>query len=101
MPFSLTFNPNNPKTLPNVKQNLENLKNFRSNEKRIEKIVDYKRKAPNLKRILCKTSFSQNSSNLGVKDCGRSYFCSKGINKDGKHTFKIVSEKFEVRVSFS
>ena len=58
LPFISTFNPNNPKALPIIKQTLENLKTSDRMRNAFKKVkFNSKRQAPNLGRILCKSSF--------------------------------------------
>ena len=64
LPFISTFNPNNPKALPIIKQTLENLKTLDRMRNALKKVkfITCKRQAPNLERILCKSSFSPSNS---------------------------------------
>ena len=65
LPFISTFNQENPKTLPIIRQTLENSKTsdrIRNVLKKV-KFINCKRQAPNLGRILCKSSFSPSNSN--------------------------------------
>ena len=65
LPLNSTFNQNNPKTLPIIKQTLENLKTsdrMRHALKRV-KFINCERKSAKLGRILC--SFSLSNSNAG------------------------------------
>ena len=59
LPFISTFDPNNPKTLPLIKQTLENLKTSDWMRNALEKVkfIKYKRQPLNLGGILCNGSF--------------------------------------------
>ena len=75
--FISTFNPNNPKALPIIKQALENLKTSDPRRNVLEKVkfIKCKRQAPDLGRILCKSSFSPSNSFLEVKSYSKSFVC--------------------------
>ena len=94
LPFISTFNPNNPKVLPVIKQTLENLKTYDWMKSTSEKVkfIKCKRQAPNLGGILCKSSFSPSNSISGVKNCGKSLVCCKYIKEGIEHTFKTVDK---------
>ena len=61
LPFISTFNRENPKTLPIIKQTQENSKTSDriGNALKKVKFINCKRQAPNLGRILCKFFFTQ------------------------------------------
>ena len=103
LPFISTFNPNNPKALPIIKQTLENLKTSYRMRNALKKVkfINCKRQAPNLGRILCKSSFSLSNSISGVKNCGKFSVCCQYIKEGIEHTFKTVDKKFEIRVPFN
>ena len=65
------------------------------------KFINYKRQAPNLGRILCKSSFSPSNSISGVKNCGKGFVCCQYIKEGIEHTFKTVDKKFEIRIPFN
>ena len=103
LPFISTFNPNNPKALPIIKQTLENSEisdRMRNTLKKV-KFINCKRQAPNLGRILCKSSFSPSNSILGVKNCGKSFVCCQDLEEGIEHTFKTVDKKIEIRIPFN
>ena len=58
------------------------------------------RQAPNLGRMLCKSSFSPSNPSSGIKFCGKSFVCRQYISEGIKHTFKMV-DKIKIRVSFN
>ena len=95
LPFISTFNPNNPKALPIIKQTLENLKTSDRMRNALEKVkfINCKRQALNLGRILCKSSFSPSDSISGVKNSGESLVCSQYIKEGTEHAFKTVDKK--------
>ena len=98
--FISILNPNNPKALSIIKRTLENLKtsDWMRNALKKVKFVNCKRQTPNLKRILCKSSFSPISSISGVKNCGKSFVCCQYIKEGIEHTFKTDDKKFEIRI---
>ena len=61
LPFISTFNPNNPKALPIIKQTLENLKtsDWTRNALKKVKFINCKRQSPNLKGIMQEFFFTQ------------------------------------------
>ena len=63
------------------------------------KFINCERQAPNLGRILCKSSPSNAIS--GVKNCGKSFVCCQYIKEGIEHTLKTVDRKFEIRVPFN
>ena len=58
------------------------------------------RQAPNLGRMLCKSSLSPSNSSSGIKYCGKSFVFCQYISEGIKHTFKMV-DKIKIRVSFN
>ena len=68
--------------------------------KKIE-FINCMRQAPNLGRILCKSSFSPGNSNSGVKNRGKTFVCCQYIKEGIGHTSKTVSKNFEIRVAFN
>ena len=103
LPFISTFNPNNPKDLPIIRQTLGNLKTSERMRNALKKVkfINYKRQAPNLGRILCKSSFSPSKSISGVKNCSKSFVCCQYIKEDIEHTFKTVDKKCEIKIPFN
>ena len=73
-----TFIPNNPKAF-----------------------INCKRQAPNLGKILCKSSFSSWKLKFRTKKLQQKFACYQYINEGIEHTFKTVSKKFEIRVPFN
>ena len=65
------------------------------------KFINCKRQAPNLERILCKSSFSPSNSISGVKNCNKSFVCCQYIKEGIEYTFKTVDKKFEIRIPFN
>ena len=57
--------------------------------------------APNVGRILCKSSFPLKNSISGVKNCGKRLVCCQYIKEGIEHTFKSVDEKLKIRVPFN
>ena len=68
---------------------------FGSNEKCIKK-VKLQGTSTNLGRILCKSSFSPNNSNSGVKNWSKSFICCQYIKEYIVDTFKFVTKKFKI-----
>ena len=103
LPFISTFNPNNPKALPIIKQTLENLKTSDRMRNALKKVkfINCKRQALNLGRILCKSSFSPSNSISRVKNCGKIFFCCQYIKEGIEHTSKTVDKKIEIRIPFN
>ena len=65
------------------------------------KFINCKRHAPNLARILCKSSFSPSNSISEVKNCGKIFVCCQDMKEGIEHTFKTVDKKFEIRIPFN
>ena len=65
------------------------------------KFINCKRQAPNLGRMLCKSSFPPSNSISGVKNCGKSFACCQYIKEGIEHTFKTVDKKIEIRIPFN
>ena len=103
LPFISIFNPNNAKALPIIKQTLENIKTSHRMRNALKKVklINCKRQAPNLGRILCKSSFSFSNSISGVRNCGKSFVCCQYIKEGIEHTFKTVDKKLEIRLPFN
>ena len=90
--FISTFNPATTKALAIIKQTLEKLKTsdrIRNALKKF-KFINCKRQAPNLGRILYKSSFSPSNSISGAKNCGKSFFCCQYIKEGIEHAFKTL-----------
>ena len=73
---------------------------MRNTLKRV-KFINCKQQAPNLGRILFKSSLPPSNSISGVKNCGESLVCCQYIKEGIEHTFKIVDKKFEIRIPFN
>ena len=103
LPFISTFNPNNLKALPSIKQTLKSLKTSDRMRNALKKVkfINGNRKAPNLGRILCKSFFSPSNSILGVKNCSKSFVCCQYIKEGIEYTFKTIDKKFEIRIPFN
>ena len=65
------------------------------------KFVECNRQAPNLIKILCKSSFSPSNLISGLKNYGKSLVCCKYIKEGIEHNFKTVDKKFKIRVLFN
>ena len=62
------------------------------------KFINWKRQAPNLGQILCKSSFPSSNSISGVKNQGKNLVCCQYFKEGIEHTFKTDDKKFEIRV---
>ena len=89
--------------MPIIKQTLENLKNSDRMRNTLKKVrfINCKRQAPNVGRILCKSSSSTSNSIKVVKNCGKNLVCCQYIKEGKEHIFKTVDKKFEIRVPFN
>ena len=94
LPFISTFNPNNLKALPIIKQTFENLETSDLMRNRLKKVKfsNCKRQTPNLGRILCKSSLSPSKSISRVKNCSKIFVSCQYIKEGIVHSSKTVDK---------
>ena len=82
---------------------MENVKTSDRIRNALEKVkfVNCRQQAPNLGRLLCKSSFSPSNSISGIKNCGKSFVCCQYIKEGIEHAFKTVDKKLEIRIPFN
>ena len=77
LPFIFTYNPNNPKMFPKVREIYGSVQSLKTLDKIFakRKLIDCKREPSNLKRLLCSSKFLTNKSTFKLTKCGKSCFC--------------------------
>ena len=73
IPFTITYNPNNPNVFHIIKQSFDNFQYSKtmSNIFQRKKLVKSMSQAPNLGRLLCRSKFESQHKNQEVKKCGK------------------------------
>ena len=71
IPFTTTYNPNNPNIFPIIKQSFNNVQYSKttSNIFRKKKLVNSMSQTPNLGKIVCRSKFESQHENQIVKGC--------------------------------
>ena len=73
IPFTITYNPNNPNDFPLIKQGFDNfqyskvMSNIFQRKKRVKSMSE----APNLGRLISRSKFQSHHKNHDVKNCGK------------------------------
>ena len=100
LPFTTTYNPNNPDVYEMIDKSVECLKRNKVDGFENLRVIKSKRQAPNLKRILTKAEFSQKQ--VGVYKCpGKIYECCASLLLGNSYTFKNVHKTFNLKTYFS
>ena len=100
--FISTFNPNNPNVFPIIRQCFNNLSYSKSMSKVTEKktLINSKRQAPNLQRLLCKSNFHSTEVAYQTKHCGKNCVCCPYLLTDSSYKFKRVNKTFNLKTNF-
>ena len=100
IPFISTYNPNNPQISNTIKSVFENLQSNTVPGFKDVKLIQSRRQAPNLKRILTKAEFS--SKKPSVQKCGdpRCQCCNNLLLAD-HYVFKRTGFRFVLKTSFT
>ena len=100
LPFITTYNPNNPNVYEMIGKSVERLKRSKVDGFENVRVIKSKRQAPNLKKILTKTEFSQKQ--VGVFKCpDKRCECSASLLLGNSYTFKNVDKTFNLKAHFS
>ena len=103
IPFISTFNPNNPKVFPIIKQSFNNFKYSKTLENvfRNKTLINCTRQAPNLERILCKSKFIYEKQTYKSSKCGKNCYCCPYILESSTYKFKKVKKDFYIKTNFN
>ena len=100
LPFVTTYNPNNPQIFKTIKESFSNLQNTHVPGFNDLKLIQSRRQAPNLKRILTKAEFSRKKPM--VSKCGKPRCeCCNHILVSDHYVFKNVNYRFEIKTPMS
>ena len=100
LPFITTYNPNNPNVYEMIDKSVECLKQNKVDGFENLRVIKSRRQAPNLKRILIKTEFSQKQ--VGVYKCpDKRCECCARLLFGNSYTFKNVDKTFNLKAYFS
>ena len=96
IPFTFTYNPNNPNVFPIIKQSFDNFQYSKamSNIFQRKKLVRSMSQAPNLSRLLCRSKFESQHKNHEVKNCEKSCVSCTYLLKASLYQFKRVKKTF-------
>ena len=100
LPFITTFNPNNPNISSTIESSVNCLKNNNVSGFHNIKLIQSKRKSPNLKKLLTKTEFQEVLSgmfNCSDKRCECCYY----LLTNDHYTFKNVQITFKLKNCFT
>ena len=103
LPFITTHNPNNPNIMPLIKSAFSTLKTNKVNGFTSDlKLIHSRRQAPNLKRLLTKSEFTETETKPMVRKCGhpKCECCDKLLLSD-RYTFKNTQKTFFLRSEMS
>ena len=98
IPFTITYNLNNPNIFPIIKQSFDNFQ-YSSIFQR-KKLVKFMSQAPNIGRLLSRSKFESQHKNHEVKNCGKNCV-SCYLLKASLHQFKRVNKTFLLKNSFN
>ena len=103
LPFISTYNPNNPKVLPKVREIYRNLQTSKTFGKIFakHKLIDSERQRSNLKKLLCSSNFSSNKPTFKTTKCGKSCFCCDYIIEAELFKFKNWQQLFILKSNFN
>ena len=103
IPFTFTYNPNNPNVFPIIKQSFDNFQYSKtmSNIFQRKKLVKSMSQAPNLGRLLCRSKFESQHKNHKVKNCGKNCISCPYLLKASLYQFKQVKKTFLLKNSFN
>ena len=103
LPFISTYNPNNPKAFPKVREIYGNLQTSKTLGKIFakHKLIDCKRQPSNLKRLLCSSNCSTNKLTFKTTKCRKRCFCCD-YNVDAElFKFKNLHQPFVLKSNFN
>ena len=103
IPFTITYNPNNPNVFPIIKQSFDNFQYSKttSNIFQRKKLVKSMSQASILGRLLCRSKFESQRKNQEVKKCGKKCVSCPYLLKASLYQFKRVNKTFLLKNSFN
>ena len=103
IPFTVTYNPNNPNVFPIIKQSSDNFQYSKTmpNFFQRKKLVKSMNQAPNFGRFLCRSKFESQHKNYEVKNCGKNCISCPYLLKASLYQFKRVNKTFFLKNSFN
>ena len=101
LPFISTFNPNNPAVFNTIKDSVEVLSRNKVPGFQNLNLINSKRQAPNLKKLLTKAEFTKNKE-TGVRMCNKPRCeCCHVLLLGKEYKFKNVDKKFTLKSPMS
>ena len=98
IPFTISYNPNDPNVFPIIKQSFDNFQYSKTiaNIFQRKKRAKFLSEAPNLGRLLCRSIFESQYKNHEVKNCGKNCVSCPYLLKAFLYQFKpeLFAEKF-------
>ena len=103
IPFTITYNPNNPNIFPIIKQSFDNFQYSKTMSSIFQrnKLVKSMSQAPNLGRLLIRSKFESQHKNHEVKNCGKNCGSCPYLLKASLYQFKRVNKTFLLKNSFN
>ena len=100
LPFTTTYNPNNPDVYEMIDKSVECLKRNKVDGFENLRVIKSKWQAPNLKRIITKTEFSQKQVRI-YKCPDKRCKCCASLLLGNSYIFKNVDKTFNLKTYFS
>ena len=102
IPFTFTYNPNNPNVFPIIKESFDNVQYSKtmSNIFQRKKLVKSMSQTPNLEKLLCRPLFESQHKNQELKNYGKNCLSCPYLLKASIYQFKRVKKTFLLKNSF-
>ena len=102
LPFTSTYNPNNPNVFPKIREIYRNLQTSKTLGTIFakHKSIDCKRQPYNLKRLLCSSNFSSSQPTFKTTKCRKSCICCDYIIESELFKFKNWHQPFILKSNF-
>ena len=103
IPFTITYNPNNPNVFPITKQSFDNFQYSKTISYIFQKkkLVKSMSRAPNLGRLFCKSKFESQHKNHKAKNRGKNCVSYSYLLKASLYQFEPVNKTFSLKNSFN
>jgi len=103
LPFISTYNPNNYNLFPTIKRTFDSLKTMPTTKDIFKnyRLIDSKRQAPNLEKLLCKSQFLSQEQVFRTSNCGKHCFCCDYIREGESYKFLNFEKEFNLKCAFN
>ena len=103
LPFISTYNPNNRNLFPTIKRTFDSLKTMATTKEIFKnyRLIDSKRQAPSLEKLLCNSHFSSQENKHKASNCGKHCFCCDYIREGESYKFLNFEKEFLLKYTFT